>query len=72
VPFPPWHCFDAKPNNEPGAGGFNGSELAELVVLDFICRNFASIIAILLSVLIIKSEPTGLLTENKLYPSGRV
>lgn len=71
-PFALWYCFEVDPNNGVGAGGFGGSELTELVVLDSICRNFASIIAILLSVLIIESEPASLLTENRPYPSGRV
>jgi len=53
-PLPPRHCFEAEPKNAAGGGGFGGNELNDLEVLDSIWRNFASIIAILLSVLTIQ------------------
>lgn len=53
-PFALWRCFEAELKNEAGAGGFGGSEWIEVVVFDSIWRNFASIIAILLSVLILR------------------
>jgi len=53
--FALWRCFEAELKNGAGASGFGGSELIEVVVFDSIWRNFASIIAILLSV------PSGLL-----------
>lgn len=52
-PPEPRHFLEAEPNNAAAdGGGLGGNELIELVVLDSIWRNFASIIAILLSVLI--------------------
>jgi hypothetical protein len=52
-PPEPRHFLEAEPNNEAAdGGGLGGNELIEFVVLDSIWRNFASIIAILLSVLI--------------------
>jgi hypothetical protein len=51
-PPEPRDFLEAEPDNAADGGGFGGNELNELEVLDSIWRNFASIIAILLSVLI--------------------